>query len=369
MRHPSVLFLSTLLALGGSLALAQSGGRTPAVTAQAEAEADRILAMPSLDPAGRLNQILTARDLDNDSQFALAARLPGVIEQVRVQPYALALDYMVAMPAPELHRVRRGETVIRTTKDMSKGNAEWRAFVALAEELDLPEKKLEAARVGPLENRVVRVELTAGKLTKTVELAWPSTPERDEKSRDTLAKVFGARPTHRSSGAGAPLPLVDGSFEDPASLRADWFVENGPDLGGGTPVAEVSIDGNVSIDGRGSLRFFASQRTRQFLKVGQRVTVAPSMPLVARAMLKTDNVRKEFLQNPSDIYLEMVFEDISGNPVSTPIRAIGALETHTWQALEVKGIVPDDAAYVRIGMMCGLSGTAWFDGVTLTLSE
>ena len=368
MRHPRALLILALLTLGAPLALAQSG-RTPQVTAVAEAEADRILAMPSLDPAGRLNQILTARELDNDAQFAVAARLPGVIEQVRVEPYALALEYMVAMPAPELHRVRRGETVIRTIKDMNKGSEEWRAFVALAEELDLPEKKLEAARVGPLENRVVRVEITAGKTQKTVELAWPSTPERDEKSRDTLSKVFGARPTHRSSGAGAPLPLIDGSFEDPASLGTGWLVENGPDLGGGTPVAEVILDGAVSIDGRASLRFFASQKTRQFLRVGQRVTVAPSMPLVARAMLKTDNVRKEFLQNPADIYLEMVFEDITGTPVAPPIRATGALETHTWQALEVKGIVPDEAAYVRIGLMCGLSGTAWFDGVTLTLSE
>lgn len=368
MNHPRALLFLSLLALGAPAAMAENG-RVPQVTAEAEAEADRILAMPSLDPAGRLNQILAARELDENSQFAVAARLPGAIEQVRVKPYSIALNYLVNMPAPELHRVRRGETVIRTLKDIKKGSSEWEALVALAEALDLPVKKLEAARVGPLENRVVRVELTAGKVQKTVELAWPSTPERDEKSRDTLSKVFGARPTHVSYGAGAPLPLVDGSFEDPASLTSNWLVENATDLGGGTPTAEVTIDPKVSIDGRASLRFFATQKTRQLLKVGQRVTVAPSMPLVARAMLKTDNVRKEFLQNPTDIYLEMVFEDINGTPVAAPIRATGALETHTWQALEVKGIVPDAAAYVRVGLMCGLSGTAWFDGVTLTIGE
>lgn len=368
MTFPRALLLLSLVCATPEIALAQSGG-TPKVTAEAEAEADRISAMPSQDPAGRLNQILAARELDNNSQFAVATRLPGAVEQIKVKPYSLALDYLLTMPAPELHRVRRGETVIRTTKDIKKGSTEWETLVELAEALDLPEKKLEAARIGPLENRVVRVELTAGKQLGTVELAWPSTPERDEKSRDTLAKVFGARPTHVAYGAGAPLPLEDGSFEDADSLRASWAVEKAQDLGGGTPVAEVSLDPKVSIDGTSSLRFYATSRTRQLLKVSQRVTVAPSMPLVARAMLKTENVRKEFLQNPSDIYIEMVFEDISGVPVSEPIRAVGALETHTWQALEVKGIVPDAAAYVRVGLMCGLSGTAWFDGVTLTIGE
>lgn len=129
------------------------------------------------------------------------------------------------------------------------------------------------------------------------------------------------------------------------------------------------MDGRESIDGTASLRFYATQRTRQFQIVAQRVTVAPYTPLVARAMLKTEAIRKEFVQNPQDLYLEMSFEDITGAPVGSPLRDVGAGETHTWQALEVSGVVPDGAAYVRVALLSGLSGTAWFDGVTLQIGE
>lgn len=361
------LLLYTLLELG-PLAHAQAGSASQ-VTEAAQAEADRVLAMPSQNPAGRMNQILAARDLDPPARFALATRAPGLVEQLEIAPYKLVLAYFAAVPAPELHRIRRGETVIRTSKDLKKGSSEARALGELAEALDLPPNKVVAVRVGPLENRVIRVELSTKKDSEVVEMAWPSTPQRDEKSRDALAKVYGARPSSRAIGAGAPLPLEDGSFEKPESLGSVWVTEKGPDLGGGTPVAEVSVDQRVAIDGLGSVRFYATQRTRQFLIVAQRVTVAPSTPLVARAMLKTENVRPEFLQKPTDLYLEMSFEDIAGSPVGAPLRAVGAGETHTWQALKVEGVVPDAAAYVRIAVMSGQSGTAWFDGVTLQIAD
>lgn len=366
MRIPLSLPLLALLCLGP--AQAQSG-RGLELTPVAQANADRILAMPSADPSGRINQVLAARELDDASLFALATRAPGLVEQLKVEPYTFVMDYFAAVPAPELHRMRRGETVIRTKKEWKSSSAEKLAVEALAEALDLPLKKIEAVRTGPLEGRILRVELVADDSSGVVEMAWPSTPERDEKSRDALAKVFGARPSHRGMGVGAPLPLEDGSFERAESLGTVWQIEKGPDLGGGTPAAEVSVDGRSAIDGISSLRFYATQRTRQFLVVAQRVTVAPYTPLVARVMLRTESVRKEFLQNASDLYLEMSFEDITGAPVGTPIRDVGAGETHTWQALEVQGTVPDGAAYVRVALLSGLSGTAWFDGVTLLIGE
>lgn len=367
MRTP--LLLTLIAALCATPEARAQAGRTPELTEAAQLSAERVLAMASDTPQARLNQVLAARDLDDNALFALATRAPSLAEQVKVEPYTLVMDYLAAIPAPELHRVRRGETVIRTKKETKKGSTESKTIEALAEALDLPAKKIEAIRIGPLENRIIRVELNAGDDSGTVELAWPSTPQRDEKSRDTLAKVFGARPSSRAVGAGAPLPLEDGSFERVESLGSVWQIEKGPDLGGGTPVAEVSVDGRSAIDGVSSLRFYATQRTRQFLVVAQRVTVAPSTPLAAKAMLRTENVRKEFLQNASDLYLEMSFEDIVGNPVGSPVRAVGAGETHTWQALEVEGVVPDGAAYVRVALLCGLSGTAWFDGVTLQIGE
>ncbi len=366
MRFRSILPLLALLSLAPALA---QNGRGLELTAEAQANAERVLAMPSADPSGRINQVLASRELDDASLFALASRAPGLVEQIKVAPYSLVMDYFGAVPAPELHRIRRGETVIRQKKEWKKSSAELAAVEALAKALKIPAKKVEAVSTGPLESRVLRVTLVAGAEQSYVEMAWPSTPERDEKSRDALAKVFGARPSARAVGAGAPLPLEDGSFETAESLGAQWQLEKGPDLGGGTPVAEVSVDGREAIDGTSSLRFYATQRTRQFMIVAQRVTVAPYTPLVARAMLKTEGVRKEFLQKENDLYLEMSFEDIAGAPVGSPIRDVGAGETHTWQALQVSGTVPDGAAYVRIALLSGLSGTAWFDGVTLQIGE
>lgn len=365
MRPQSAAMMTLLFC--SALAWGQAN-RVPQITPEAQAAADGILAMADVDPASRFNQILAAKEMDQNALFALASHKPGLVEQILIPPYTLALAYIGTMPAPEIHRVRRGETIIRTVRDMGKGE-ERRAADRLAEELGLGSKKLEAIRIGPLENRIIRVEVTTSGKPRTVEMAWPSTPERDDKSRDALSKVFGARPTQSSLGVGAPLPLVDGSFENPESLGQDWKIENGPDLGGGTPTAEVNLDEKVSIDGTHSLRFYATMRTRQFLMVSQQITVASGMPLVARAMLKTENIRKEFQQTPSDLWLEMSFLDIAGNPVGAPTRAVGALETHTWQALEVTGTAPDDAAYVRIAVMSALSGTAWFDGVTLQIGE
>jgi len=367
MRAITRLSLLLALAVGGP-ALAQQGLNLQ-LTPEATAEAERVLAIPAADPSGRMNQILAARDLSDAGLFALASRVPGIVEQIKTKPYTLVLDYLSAIPSPELYRVRRGETVIRTKDDIKKGSTEAKNLAILAEALKLPAKKVQSVRIGPLESRIIRVEVNTASDKGVVEMAWPSTPERDEKSRDALARVFGARPSSRAVGVGAPLPLGDGSFEHAESLGTTWEVRNGPDLGGGTPVAEVSIDDQSAIDGLSSLRFYATQRTRQFLVVSQQVTVAPTTSLVARAMLRTENVRKEFLQKDTDLYLEMSFEDITGAPVGTPIRDQGAAETHTWQALEVKGLVPDGAAYVRVSVLCGLSGTAWFDGVTLQIGE
>lgn len=365
MRALLTLLLSLVLA---GPAFAQSA-KPPQVTPAAEAQAAQIVGMPSGDPVARFNQLLEARKLDEAALFALAARVPGVVEQIVTPRYQRALAYIEAMPAQDLGRVRRGETVIRTLKDVKKRQSEYEAAKEMVEEAGLNSKKFEAVRVGPLEGRVMRVEVTAKGEAHTIEMAWPSTPERDDESRNRLAKHFGGRPSTRSQGVGARLPLVDGSFEKLDALGTSWTLEQGPDLGGGTPVAEVTVDGKVSIDGGASLRFYATQRTRGFRIASQRITVAPYTSLKANAQLKTENIRPEFLQKPTDIYLEMSYLDIAGNPVGTPSRAVGNAETHTWQALEVTGTVPGEAAYVRIALFCGLSGTAWFDGVTVEIGD
>lgn len=368
-RSQSMTHLLLAFLLAGSPAFANTPtGKPPVSNAAEQAEADRILAMPSDSPSARFNQLLAARDLSPGARFALAARAPGLVEQLEVEPYMVAMAYIGTLPSPDLGRVRGGQTIIRATKDMKKGSPELEAATAVAEQLNL-KGKLEAMRVGTLDGRVVRVEATAGDKRVTVELAWPSTPERDDDSRNTLAKVYGARPTQRAMGPGAPLPLADGSFENPSALGSEWKIERGVDLGNGTPVEEVSIDPKVAIDGSSSLRFYANVKTRMFPEVAQRVTVVGGMSLVLRGQLRTENVRVEFHQKPTDLFLDLSFEDISGQPVGEAQRVVGNLETHTWQTIEIRAIVPDNAAYARIAMSSALSGTAWFDGLTLAIGE
>ena len=362
-----------LLALAWtSPALAQT---PPRVDAGAQARADRISAMPDGDPVSRINQLLAAKDLDDGALFALATTHPGLVEQLVTDKYRVGVDYLGTLPAPELYRIRAGETIIRTRKVLHSN--EWDAAVALAESLQFPkfnEKKLDAVRCGPLEARVFRVEVTIAQNKKksdadSVELAWPSTPDRDERSRDTLSRYFGARPSRTSQGVGALLPVKDGSFEDPESLSRYWSLVDGLMLGTNTPAGEVIVDNKFAVDGTQSLRFNNTDKTRLFPEAVQRVPVQPGTHVRARAQLKTDNLRVQYLQHEDHVYLSMVYLDANGAPVSEVAKATGRLSTHAWELLEVQQQAPPAAAFVQVGVISAVSGTAWFDAVILEVVQ
>lgn len=369
MMRPMKLLLPLLLLLAAPAARAQDG-TPPVVDAAAQAAAARVAGMEDGDPISRLLILLETRKLNEAALFALAATHPGVVEQAVVPRYKRAVAWIETLPAPELHRMRQGETIIRT-KDRWRTKEADRA-VALGTSFGFKEKKLLAVRVGPLEGRVVRVEVNAkGKgdtIDKaTVELAWPSTPERDEASRDELSKYFGARPSRVDQGSGALLPLVDGSFELDGTLGSQWILEDAVVLGVRTPVSDVRIDPDVYLDGSASLRVYNTDETRLFNAVVQRVEIVPGMRMRAQTHHKTENVRAEFQQNEGDLYLSMTFEDMFRRPVASPIIDRGRVATHGWEPLAVSGVAPAEAAYVRIALVAGLSGTTWFDGTSLSL--
>jgi len=378
MKSFTTLFSSFFLTLGLGIGLfcssAQAaGGHPPVVDAAAIARAQRISAMPDTDPVARMCQLLDARDLDDAALFALAATHPGLVEEIVGPTYKLAMDYINSLPAPEIHRIRRGETVIRT-KRVLRG-IELDNALALNEHFDFKEKKFDAIRVGPLESRIFRVEVTAiykknkPPRTGAIEMAWPSTPERDEASRSYLTKYFGARPSRTAFGAGSVLPLLDGSFEATDTLTSNWEIIDGVMLGTDTPIGEVVIDNTYALDGSGSLRFYSSERTRLFPAAIQKVAVQPGTHVRARAQLKTENVRVEFQQRDDDLYLAMSFLDASGRPIGSPLKATGRLSTHTWELLEVQGQAPAETASVEIKLLSAISGDAWFDGVTLEVVQ
>ncbi len=362
--------LTAFLLLIAGLARAQDG-RPPVVDAAAEARADRVIAIGDTDPVSRLNMVLAALELDEGALFALAGTHPGIVEQVVNPYYRQAVDYIASLPAPELGRIRRGETVIRTQRDMR--GEEWDLAVALAESFDFKgfkSKKIGAVRVQPFEARVVRVEVTYNKSkTKTlsgiIELAWPATPERDEQSRNVLTRHFGARPSRDARGLGSTLALKDGSFEAPDTLQNSWAVADGFSLGSPVPRGEVSIDGQVAVDGARSIRFYNNEKTRLFPEVVQRVAVTPGSTIRARAYFKADKLRVEYLQRDDYVFLGLLFLDGAGQPVGQPAKAVGRLGTHPWEMLEVTTEVPAGATAVQVGLSSAVSGTGWFDGVTL----
>lgn len=375
MRTPRLslapLFLALALGLPASVALAQSG-KPPMVDAAAEAQAAGIRAMSDTDPTGRINQLLAARTLSDAALFALASTHPGHVEQLTSPRLRLAIDYLASLPSGDLNRVRRGETVIRSLRELR--GEEYDLAVQLAETLGFKEKKLEALVMNPYESRIYVVSVRAkgkggSQDSASIELAWPSTPERDEKSRDALSRHFGARPSRTGAGAGSLLALRNGSFDDGTALTDSWDIVDGAVLGTRTPVGEVVIDEKHALDGRASLRFFNDEKTRLFPKAIQYVGVQPGTVVRARAQHKAENVRPEYQQSDRDLYLELVFLDAMGNPVTGPARSYGRMSTHTWELLEVQQQAPPGATSVQVGVVSALSGTSWFDAVTLEVVQ
>lgn len=368
------LLVALALFTAAPVALA-AGGRAPVVDAAARAAAGRVAAMPDTDPVARLNMVLEAAKLDDAALFALANTHPSIVEHLTDPHIKATVDYIRALPATELHKLRRGETVIRDFKHLKA--AEQKKGLVLAERMNFPkykEKRLRSVRLGPLEARIFRVEITyqhrkTKLLTEDIELCWPSTPEREEGTRDRLAKHFGARPSRASGSAGTALPLEDGSFERDGTLGELWDLGQGVVLGTDLPVAEVAIDQGVALDGRRSVRFHATEKTRRFPEVIQHVPVQPGTPTRVRVQFRADNLRVEYQQREDQVGLSLTWVDSMGNPVSAPQFSRGRLTSHPWELLELNAVAPDGATMARVGLMSAVSGTAWFDGVTVTVGD
>jgi hypothetical protein len=342
--------------------------KPPIVDAAAMASAGSISAMADTDPTSRMLMLLAARDFSEPALFALAATHPGLVEQIIDEEYRVAIDYIAQLPPGELYRVRAGETVVRSPSSMT--TSERNRVDTIVTAMGYKPKKFQAVRIGPLEGRVYRFEVTVlGKhkrpTAESISLAWPATPERDEQSRGVLSRHFGARPSQQGTGAGASIPLRDASFEGDGSLGQSWTVQRGVVLGLDFPTNDVKIDPSISIDGLRSLRFHASEQTRHFQSAAQQVAVPPGAVVRARAQIKADSLRVEFQQKPGDVYLQLTFLDAGGAPTSAPVRDVARLATYAWEPLELTVTAPPGAVQLRVELMSAVSGTAWFDGVSL----
>ena len=219
----------TLLALAlGTRPTFAEDRRPPVVTDADRMQAQRVARMSDSDPTARLLLVLEARDLSRAALFELASSHPSIAEQLVNPEYKVAIDYIATLPPPELHRIRQGETIVRG--DAVLRNRERDAAIAIAERFDFPKfdpDKITAVRLGPVEGRLYRIELAyqhkkKQRLLGNIDLAWPSTPERDESIRTDLTRHFGARPSASILGSGSVIPMAEGSFEAPDSLTTHW---------------------------------------------------------------------------------------------------------------------------------------------------
>ena len=338
----------------------------PVVTEMDRFKAQQVGMMTDVDPTSRMLILLTARDFDDATLFALAASQPGLVEQLVGQPYRSAIDYIAQLPPGELYRVRGGETVVRTPSSMT--SSERARINKIVEAMGYKPKRFEAVRIGPLEGRLYRFEVTVRakrkqRVSESIELCWPSTPERDEDSRSVLSRHFGARPSAET--VGASMTLRNSSFEQTEALASSWTLEHGIMLGRDYPINDIDIDEEVAIDGIRSLRFHASEETRYFQTATQQLAITPGVSLRLRAQVKADNLRIEFQQQPASVYLKLIFLDAAGFQVGTESVALARLETHAWEPLEILATAPENAEKLKVLLLSGVSGTAWFDGISI----
>lgn len=367
--------LVALALLTASPKVLAAGDRAPVADATARAAASRVASMPDTDPVARLNMVLEAAKLDEAALFTLANSHPSIVEHLTDPHIKATVDYIRSLPATELHKLRRGETIIRDFKHLRA--AEKKHALKLAERMNFPkykEKKLRSIRLGPLEARIFRVMITyqhrkTKLLNDDIELCWPSTPEREEGTRERLAKHFGARPSRAAGSTGTRLPLEDGSFEEDSTIGNIWDLGEGVMLGTDLPVAEVAIDEGVALDGTRSVRFHATEKTRRFPEVVQHVPVPAGTPTRVRAQFRATNLRVEYQQREDQVGLSLTWVDSMGNPVSAPQLAQGRLTSHPWELLELNAVAPPGATMARVGLMSAVSGTSWFDGVTVTVGD
>ena len=368
--------LLALALLAAPLAARAADGHPPTVDAAAVAQADRVRAISDTDPVGRIQMLLAARSLSPAAQFSLATTHPSIVEQLIDPRFQEVLAFIDALPAPELHRIRRGETVVRANRDL-KGR-ELDAAAVVAARFNWPrfdKERIEAVRVGPFESRVFRMDVTYKKskkkeLINVVELAWPSSPERDEESRERLSRHFGARPSRDANMAGAPLPLKDGSFEKEHTLNDAWEIVEAVTMGNKrTPASDINVDANTALDGAYSVRFYADDHTRLFYELAQIVPVLQYQPVQLRAQVKTENLRVEFQQREDQVGMTLSWLDASYQPIGQPTKVVARLSTHPWELLELNAEAPGGAAFARVALMSAVSGTAWFDAVELRRAD
>jgi len=346
--------------------LASSGAwataNAPVPTDEDRAAADRVARMDADSPPARLVMQLEALKLSEGGLFLLGGVEPVLVDQVINEKTRMVLEYLATLSGTTLSELRAGETVVRTTAIWKKHEKE--KLLDIADAWDIKKhKKLKYMRIGDLSGRSMRFELVGKKDEMVVELALGDLPVRQEKALKRLTSHFGAQPSPITSGPGSRLPLVDGSFEKEGVLNAAWKTSKAIELGNALPANDISLDRNEVLDGNASLRMNSDTNTRHWDMVEQVVPVTGGTSLVLRGNVKVKRVVRERDQDRR-FFMGMQFLDAAGMVVGERMANIESGDMD-WRDQALHATAPDNAVAVRISLVCTMSGTVWFDGLTL----
>jgi hypothetical protein len=158
-------------------------------------------------------------------------------------------------------------------------------------------------------------------------------------------------------------------FEEtgPAWLAKSWELVKAGDLPGtdGGILAKISRDTRVAHDGGASLRVEVSPDTTGLVAVEQGpLAVRAGGTIRISTWLKTRDVERQGLQQKV-CGLYVLFQDRSGEVLSRgeTDSAVGTLD---WTELSGEFVAPPGTTRLTVGILLGMSGTAWFDDLKLT---
>ena len=323
-------------------------------------------------PFGRLRMALFAveKDIGDDALFALASTHPNVTEMVKRPIYRKAIEYLLILSPEDRHDIVKSNTVFRPAKRMSK--EELKGAKELAKTMKLEAKKFTGVRLGAFDNRSITIEVhgTTGcirkkKMQKNLVLAWPNTPVNNEVSRNYLTKVFGARPTPPSKGPSTPFDIQGPSFEKKGVLQNEWGIK----VSANPPKGTAGLDTKEFVDGKQSLRFYTTAKTKSHPQVIQYQEVKPGAIYEVIYYAKGSGLKQDLNQDPSQLGLKLQFFDGESLPLGQPIIISPRLGNYNWEQIHREIRAPIGATTVLMQFSSPITGVVWFDALSITVKE
>ena len=338
----------------------------PVIDDTARANTSKLLYSADEDsPFGRLQIALNVVEAQSDPNTLLAlSNSHPHIAIMAVDPEQEALlKYLLVIPSPEKHQLRKGNGIIRSIDEMDK--TEKKRALELAKTIGIS-KNLTNIRVDSFDGITIVFEFAykskGEMLRETISVSQPYAPVTTREARNDIEKILGKRPLAPLDGKYAVLPISSGSFEE--GLRF-WTKTTGFSFEATEPPGVVGIDEESGMDGDSSLRFYNTEKTRVFHQVAQSVPLTDEIEIRVQCFNKSKNTRVEYRQEASFTRMNLVYKNASGTDVRTETKDI-RLGSYDWEQFSTNSYIPQGAVSVEISFLSSVSGTLWVDGLTVT---